>query len=312
MKIDLQIHTRTCSDGNLSIEEVFEEAKSRGVELISITDHDSVDCQAMAISLARAHGISYITGVELNVTFQYTGGKSAVGVRDDPDYGDHPGGKPVSLDFLGYRYDIYNHELKSKLQVMKRHREKRARQILENLNAEFDKEGMERFTEEDLRKIQGSVDGVFGRPHIANYLIKKRIVKDKQEAFDKYLVKCNVPKYPLSLAEASRLIRDAGGILVLAHPNDPNGTSLVSITRDLEAQTRIIEEHMLDYINGVECWHSRHDAQATQHYIEFAGKHSLIMTGGSDCHQQPVLIGTLDIPGWVAEQFAPARGRRLK
>jgi predicted metal-dependent phosphoesterase TrpH len=285
VKIDLHVHSRTCSDGNLSIEEVFEGAKSREVKLISITDHDSVDCQAAAISLARGHGISYITGVELNVTFQYAGRK------------------PVSLDFLGYQYDIDNSELKSKLQVMRDHRERRARRILENLNAEFDKEGRERFTEEDLRSIQKSVDGAFGRPHIANYLIEKGIVKDKQEAFDIYLVRCNVPKYPLSLAEASGLIRNAGGILVLAHPNDPNGTSLVSITRDLEAQTRIIEEHMLDYIDGVECWHSRHDAQATQHFIEFAGKHSLIMTGGSDCHQAPVLIGTLDIPGWVAGQF---------
>jgi len=285
MKIDLHIHTKTGSDGNLSIEEVFEEAKSRGVELISITDHDSVDTQAMAISLARRHGISYIAGVELNVTFQC------------------PGGKPVSLDFLGYQYDIDNRELKSKLRVMRDHRERRARQILENLNAEFDKQGMEGFTDEDLRRIQGSVDGTFGRPHIANYLIEKGIVKDKQEAFDRYLVKCDVPKYPLSLAEASRLIRNAGGILVLAHPNDPNGTSLVSITQDLEAQTRIIEEHMLDYIDGVECWHSRQNARATQHYVEFSEKHSLIMTGGSDCHQAPLLIGTLDIPGWVAGRF---------
>ncbi|MCL0056219.1 PHP domain-containing protein [Dehalococcoidia bacterium] len=285
MKIDLHIHTRTGSDGNLSIEEVFEEAKLRGVELLSITDHDSADCQAAAISLARGHGISYITGVELNVTFQY------------------PGRKSVSLDFLGYQYDIDNRELKSKLRVMKDHRERRARLILDNLNAEFDKEGMERFTEEDLGRIQDSVDGAFGRPHIANYLIEKGIVKDKQEAFARYLGRCDVPKYPLSLAEASRLIRNAGGILVLAHPNDPNGTSLVSLTRDLEAQTRIIEEHMLGYIDGVECWHSRHDPQATRHYIEFAGKHSLIMTGGSDCHQAPVLIGTLGIPGCVAGQF---------
>ena len=51
------------------------------------------------------------------------------------------------------------------------------------------------------------------------------------------------------------------------------------------------------------CWHSRHEAQVTQHYIAFARKHRLIMTGGSDCHQLPVLIGTLDIPGWVAGQF---------
>jgi len=284
MKIDLHIHTKTGSDGNLSIEEVFKEAKKGNIALMSITDHDSVDCQERAITLAEEYGIDYITGVELNVTFQYLD-------------------KSVSLDFLGYQYDIDNQELKDKLQVMKEHRETRARQILEKLNIEFDKENIEKFTERDLRNIQASVDGVFGRPHIANYLIEKGIVKNKQEAFDKYLVKCNVPKYPLSLAEASTLIRNAGGILVHAHPNDPNGTSLVSITPDLDEQTKIIEEYMLNYIDGIECWHSRHDKETSAHYIEFAKKHGLIMTGGSDCHQKPIIMGTLDIPDYVVEQF---------
>ena len=286
MKIDLHIHTKTCSDGNLSIEEVFQEAKNRNIDLMSTTDHDSIDCQERAIALTREHGISYITGVELNVAFHYP----------DKD-------KAVSLDFLGYQYDIGNQELKSKLQLIKEHRARRARQILEKLNVEFDKEGIGKFTEKDLKNIQDSVDGVFGRPHIANYLIEKGIVKDKQEAFDKYLVKCDVAKYPLSLAEASKLIRNAGGLLVHAHPNDPNGTSLVSLTPDLDKQTDIIEKYMLEYIDGVECWHSRQDAKTTAHYIEFARKHSLIMTGGSDCHQKPVLMGTLDIPDWVAAQF---------
>ena len=284
MKIDLHIHTKTGSDGNLSIEEVFKEAKKRNINLVSITDHDSIDCQERAITLAKEYDIDYITGVELNVTFQYLN-------------------KSVSLDFLGYQYDIGNQKLKDKLQVIKEHRETRAHQILEKLNIEFDKENIEKFTEEDLKNIQASVDGVFGRPHIANYLIEKGIVKNKQEAFDKYLVKCNMPKYPLSLAEASTLIRNAGGILVHAHPNDPNGTSLVSITPDLGEQTKIIEEYMLNYIDGIECWHSRHDKETSAHYIKFAKKHGLIMTGGSDCHQKPIIMGTLDIPDYIAEQF---------
>ncbi len=284
MKIDLHIHTKTGSDGALSIEQVFEEAKKRNIDVISITDHDSIDCQEKAIALAREYGMAYITGVELNVTFQYPG-------------------KSVSLDFLGYRYDISNRELKDKLQSMREHRETRARQIMEKLNAEFDKENIPRLTDEDFKNIQDSVDGTFGRPHIANYLIEKGVVRNKQEAFDKYLVRCDVPKYPLSLAEASSLIRDAGGILVLAHPNDPHGTSLVSITHNLGRQTKIIEEYMLEYIDGVECWHSRSDAKTTAHYVKFANKHGLSMTGGSDCHQKPLLLGTLDIPDYVAQQF---------
>ena len=285
MKIDLHIHTRTGSDGALSIDEVFLEAKRRNIDLISITDHDSIDCQERAVVLAREYGIKYIAGVELNVTFQY------------------PAAKSVSLDFLGYRYDIRNQELKDKLQLMREHREGRAQQILEKLNIEFEKEHVNKFTGEDIKKIEDSVDGAFGRPHIANYMVGKGIVGSVQEAFDRYLVKCDVPKYPLSLAEASRLIRGAGGILVLAHPNDPNGTSLVSITPDLDEQTNFIEQYMLEYIDGIECWHSRHDAKTVAHYVEFATKHVLIMTGGTDCHQKPIVMGTLDIPDYVAEQF---------
>ncbi|MBI2329649.1 MAG: hypothetical protein HYU85_08495 [Chloroflexi bacterium] len=71
----------------------------------------------------------------------------------------------------------------------------------------------------------------------------------------------------------------------------------------LAEQTNIIEEDMLQYIDGIECWHSRHDAGMVAHYLEFARKHVLLMTGGSDCHQKPLLMGTLDIPDWVAGQF---------
>jgi predicted metal-dependent phosphoesterase TrpH len=285
MKIDLHIHTSTGSDGNLSVEEVFKEASQRNLDLISITDHDSIEAQERAIALAKDYGIAYITGVELNVTFNY------------------PGSKPVSLDFLGYRFDINNHTLNNKLQLMREHRETRAHQIMENLNVEFDKENIPKFTKEDLNKMQASVDGAFGRPHIANYLIARGIVADRQEAFDKYLVKCDVPKYPLSLAEASALVKNAGGVIVLAHPNDPNGTSLVSLTTNLDEQTKIIEEYILGDIDGVECWHSRHSAETTAHYIEFCQRHNLLMTGGSDCHQKPVLLGTVDIPEFVAGQF---------
>ena len=286
MRTDLHIHTKTCSDGNLTIEEVFQEAKNRNIDLISITDHDSVGCQKRAIALAKNHGMSYITGIELNVTFHY------------PE-----GDRDTSLDFLGYGYDIEDRELENKLQLLKEHRDKRAHQILQNLNVEFDREGIERFRERDIKEIENSVDGVFGRPHIASYLVEKGIVRDKQEAFDKYLVRCNVPKYPLSLAEASRLIRNAGGVLIHAHPNDPHGISLVKLTKSLQKQTEIIEDTLLKHIDGIECWHSRNTPETTKHYINFAKKHGLIMTGGSDCHQKPIIMGTVQVPDFVAQQF---------
>jgi len=288
MIIDLHIHSKSCSDGNLTVKELVEEAKIRDIGLMSITDHDSIGCQEEAMALARKNGIRYISGVELNVTFS------------------HPGyhkGRSVSLDFLGYQINVKNRELKNKLQQIGKYREERAAKILDKINAEFEKEGIEKLTKKDLRKIRDSVDGVLGRPHIANYLVRKGIVRTKQEAFDKYLVKCNVPKYPLYVEEASRLVRDAGGIIVLAHPNDPHGTSLAELTKSLHKQTEIIEESILRYIDGVECWHSRNDVLTTNHYVKFAKKHGLIMTGGSDCHQKPILMGTVKVPEYVTEQF---------
>jgi predicted metal-dependent phosphoesterase TrpH len=288
MKIDLHIHSKTCSDGNLTVEEIVQEAKTRNIELMSITDHDSIGCQEKAMALARKTGIRYVSGVELNVTFSH------------PKY---QNGKAISLDFLGYQFDVKNKELTDKLQLIAKYREERAAKILDNLNAEFEKEGIQKLTNKDFEKIQASVDGVLGRPHIADYLVKKEIVRTRQEAFDKYLVKCDVPKYPLYLEEASRLVRNAGGKIVLAHPNDPHGTSLVTLTKSLQEQTEIVEKAILKYIDGIECWHSRNDAPTTKHYIKFAKKYGLVMTGGSDCHQKPIIMGTMKIPKYVAEQF---------
>ncbi|OGO19019.1 MAG: hypothetical protein A2144_06840 [Chloroflexi bacterium RBG_16_50_9] len=99
------------------------------------------------------------------------------------------------------------------------------------------------------------------------------------------------------------LVRDACGILVLAHPNDPNGTSLLGLTADLKEQTNIIEQDMLDNIDGIECWHSRHNVVTVEHYLRFCWEHGFLMTGGSDCHQNPVLLGTVAVPDFVAKQF---------
>ena len=287
MIIDLHIHSKH-SDGAFTVKEIVKEAKLRNIGFMSITDHDSIDCQEIAMDLAGKAGIRYVSGVELNVTFTH------------PRYHE---GKSISLDFLGYQFNTKNIALKGKLQQIANYREERAAKILRNLNAEFEKEGIKKLTKKDFDEIQASVDGVLGRPHIADYLVRKGIVRNRQEAFDKYLVKCNVPKYPLYIEEASRLVRNAGGKIVLAHPNDPHGTSLVTLTKSLPEQTGIIEESMLGYIDGVECWHSRNDAQTTNHYIKFAKKHGLIRTGGTDCHQKPIIMGTVKIPKYVAEQF---------
>ena len=288
MIIDLHIHSKS-SDGAFTVQEIVKEAKFRNITFLSITDHDSIDCQEDAIGLARQAGIRYISGVELNVTFSR------------PNFRE---GKSVPLDFLGYQFDPKNSELNAKLQQMARYREERAAKILKKLNTEFEKEGIEKLTKNDFDFIQASVDGTLGRPHIADYLVKKGIVENRQEAFDKYLVKCDVPKYPLYLEDASKLVRNAGGKLVLAHPNDPHGTSLVALTKLLPEQSEIVQESMLPLIDGVECWHSRSNAETISHYVKFAKENGLIMTGGSDCHQKPILMGTENVPAFVADQFA--------
>jgi predicted metal-dependent phosphoesterase TrpH len=288
MKIDLHIHSKTCSDGNLSIEDIFKEAQKRGIGMMAVTDHDSLDCQAQAIELAEKYGIKYISGMELNIIFSHT---------------ELTGGKDISLDFLAYNYDIANSALKSKLKVVSSYREERALKVLEKINSAFEEDGIEKFTQKDIETIQASVDGVFGRPHIANYMVKLGIVADKQEAFDRYLVKCDVPKYPFRIEDASKLVHDAGGVLVLAHPDDPNGTSIVKLSKNVVEQTEIIEKAFLEYIDGVECWHTRHSPETSAHYIEFARANDLIMTGGSDCHQKPLIMGTVDVPDFVAVQF---------
>jgi predicted metal-dependent phosphoesterase TrpH len=288
MKIDLHIHSRNCSDGKMTIPEIFEEAHRRGIKVISISDHDSIDCQETAQALASEYDIKYITGVELNISFSH------------PRY---TNSKPVSLDMLGYQYDIHNQALIKKLKQVREYRRERAEQILEKINDELTKEHLKPFTRQDLEAIEETVDGAFGRPHIANYMVKKGIVSNKQKAFDKYLVKCNVPKMPVSLEEASSLIRGAGGKLIHAHPSDPNGTSLVSLTPSIQEQHKIIKESMLPWLDGIECWHTRHNPKIISAHLAFAKKEGLLVTGGSDCHQQPVIMGTLDIPAYVAEQF---------
>jgi 3',5'-nucleoside bisphosphate phosphatase len=287
MKSDLHIHSKA-SDGKLSVQGIFKEARTRKIEFMAISDHDNVSCQPQAIAEAKKVGIRYVTGVELNVTFSH------------PNF---QNGKAVSLDFLGYQFDPNNRGLQSKLETMAKYRQERAAKILDNLNREFKKENSQALIADDFRQIEESVDGVLGRPHIADYLVKKGIVKTRQEAFDKYLVKCDVPKFPLYLEDASKFIKKGGGKLVLAHPNDPNGTSLAALTKTLSEQTQIIKEKMLSYIDGIECWHSRNTPETTAHYVAFAKEQRLMMTGGSDCHQKPIIMGTVDIPDWVANQF---------
>lgn len=275
--------------------EILREARRRGITMLSITDHDSVECQESIEAAAGQLGLRYLTGVELNITFS------------DPAY---RGGKAVSLDLLGYGYDAADQRLLDKTLQLKAFRRTRAEKILERINEEFAREGRAPFAAEDMEAIEATVDGSFGRPHIAHYMVRKGIVHTRQEAFDRYLVRCDVPKMPLLLEEAAELVHGAGGRLMLAHPSDPNGTSLFALTPDLNEQQEIIRRRLLPYLDGIECWHSRHDPGTTAAYLAFARREGLMVTGGSDCHQDPVIMGNIQVPLYVAEQFGVHLERR--
>ncbi len=288
MKIDLHIHSKDGSDGRMELEDIFNEALKRGIRLLSITDHDSLDAQEKAVLLAKRYNIKYISGLELNISFKPT---------------EMDNKKAASLDLLVYGYDPKDSKLNNKINELRAYRRKRAMQIIEKLNRVLEEESIPPLTKDDISAIEQSVNGSFGRPHIANYLIKLGIVSDKREAFDKYLKRCNVPKLPLSLEEASSIARGAGGKLFLAHPNDPSGTSLIAFTDSIPEQQTIIEKYMLEYLDGIECWHSRHTPEAISSYLAFSKRHGLMVSGGSDCHQDPVIMGTVDVPLEVAQQF---------
>ena len=286
--IDLHVHSKEGSDGRFTLEKIFSAAIRANIKLLSISDHDSVEAQAKAVAMAKEKGMKYLTGVELNISFNC------------PEY---PNIKAASIDLLGYGIDINNKILIDKLNALRAFRQKRAVEIINNLNEVFLKEGFPEFTETDLHNIEKTADGALGRPHIANYLIEKNIVANKDEAFEKYLVKCNMPKMLVTLEEASSLIRNAGGKVFLAHPDLPRGTSLRKFSDKFEDQFKIISNFMKPYLDGIECWHSSHTQTAIEAYFAYAKSNKFMVSGGSDCHQQPLIVGTVEIPDWVANQF---------
>jgi 3',5'-nucleoside bisphosphate phosphatase len=146
---------------------------------------------------------------------------------------------------------------------------------------------------EDLKKIEASVDGSVRTSAHRELPHRQGNCGDKQEAFDRYLVRCDVPKYPLSLAEASELIRRPGEYWFTPIPNDPNGTSLASITRDLRQQTQVIENICYNTSMASSAGTQDMTLEPRRTISSLPEEHDMFMTGGSDCHQKPLLMGTL-------------------
>ncbi|MFN3535712.1 MAG: PHP domain-containing protein [Desulfatiglandales bacterium] len=294
-RIDLHIHSRDCSDGRLGVKEIVDYAKELGLSLLSITDHDAISCQEMAMAYAQETGMGYITGVEISIRYRFEeNGKGWEG----------------SLDILGYGFDPLNERLNERLNQILRHRKERIEKTFQILNSHLQSDGLQGLEESDLLKLEKASHASLGRPLLADLLVEKGYVRDRKEAFIKYLDEINLPKFPIGLKDASGLIRDAGGKVVLAHPADPSGNSLRKFYPNVERIVEHIDRHMLPYLDGLECWHSRQDEYDSEILYEYAKGRGLLSTGGSDCHQSPLKMGSVDVPQEAIDQFIRVLGRK--
>jgi 3',5'-nucleoside bisphosphate phosphatase len=293
-RVDLHMHS-TASDGEDSPKTVVQIAQRRSLDLISITDHDSIGALEEAAAESKNRNVGFVNGVELSVVFRH------------PLYAN--GAKDVELHVLGYRFDLKNQSLVHALQEFSAFRVWRAGEIVKRVNAVLSGQGKPTISTTEFAELQKTVEGSIGRPHLARLLIKKRIVTTKQEAFDKYLVTCDVPKKQLTLEAGAKLIRNAGGISVLAHPCGDDNFSLKKITDDIELHAGIIES-MRPHLDGIECYYWNHTKAQTQKYVDVARRLNMMITAGSDHHggAERDRIGRLEVPSDVADNLMVLAG----
>jgi len=191
-KVDLHSHTNL-SDGFNSPEELIHKAKNVGIEILSITDHDSVNAIEEATTLGSDVGVEIIPGVEISSDL-----------------------RGIEVHILGYFVDITNKEFEQYLMFFREQRVRRASRIVDKLN----QLGLV-MSLDDVMKI--AKRSAVGRPHIAQALLQKGFVKSYQEAFNKY-IKNGGPAYEkkvhLSPQSAFKIISDAGGLSFIAHPGN--------------------------------------------------------------------------------------------
>lgn len=246
-RADLHIHT-TASDGLFPPDEVVRIAKEAGLRAIAITDHDTVGGVAHARAAAANFGIELVPGVEISTLAE---------------------GQDVHV--LGYFVDTEQKWFLQRLQSLQYMREERNRQIIEKLN----KMGIAITWEEvQAKKRDASPERNVGRPHIAEVLVDKGVVHSMDEAFDRYLGKdgaAYVTTKRMTPFEAIDLIKEAGGVPVLAHPG-------------LYENDALVEEIIAHGLVGLEVYHPDHDRERTERYRLMAERYGLIVTAGSDFH----------------------------
>ena len=241
--VDLHSHTHY-SDGAHAPGELVRRARAAGIDVLAITDHDSVDAWDEAVEEGRRAGVELIAGVELSATL---------------------GRKDVHI--LGYMFDPHNREFRDILSLLKRERRMRAERIVEKLH---DMKLPLPF--ESVLAYAGL--GAIGRPHIAAALVDNGYTSTYAEAFVTLIGdSCPAfePKYRIAPEHAVEIIANAGGVSILAHPG-------WSLTEDELLQL------IRAGIDGIETVHPAHDEARTAYYRGIASTYFLLETGGSDFH----------------------------
>lgn len=265
---DLHMHT-TLSDGSLPVDDLIRLAVRKGLSSISITDHDNLDSYLQGLKLAEELGIELIPGIEVSSVWQ---------------------GKDIHI--LGYFCDSTNLAMNIELDEQARQRHTRVKAIIKKLNTL----GIELNYEKVLTYCKGRV---IGRPHVAMAMVDEEYVANFSDAFTKYLAEDGiafVEKKGLNPQQAIRLIENAGGIAVMAHPYKTAADDLI--------------ESLVEWgLKGIEVFCPTQKGNAGRKYREIARKFNLVGTGGSDFHTEsgPYSLNCLKIPYSVVDQLRERR-----
>jgi len=247
--IDLHTHT-TASDGRCAPAELVGRAAAAGVDVLSVTDHDTTAAAPAAAAACAQAKIEFVPGIEITA------------VIDGAD-----------VHILGYFIDPDSPALGAFLTTQRRRRIDRVRKMIDRLAAlgiPLDADAILQPAEEDGSKAAG-------RPWIARALVAAGIVASTGEAFDKYLKRGQaafVSRVGPLPAEVFSQIHGAGGVASLAHPG-------------LLERDDLIPLFVAAGLDAIEAHHSKHSAEDTARYLDLAARHRLDVSGGSDYHGDP-------------------------
>ncbi|MDO5736556.1 MAG: PHP domain-containing protein [Propionibacteriaceae bacterium] len=250
MRIDLHTHSRV-SDGTDTPTGLVLKALDAGLDVIALTDHDTFDGVLEAAAAGKRVGVRVVPGVEMSTEVDGT-----------------------SVHLLGYGCDVHNAPLAKELAALREARSRRLPEMCDKL-AEL---GMD-ITGDDIAATARSAR-TLGRPHVADALVAKGYVANRQEAFDKYLAvgkQAYVARYNTDLVRAIDLVHGAGGAAVIAHPWRDSSRHVLTAP----LLQKLVTEHELD---GIEVDHEDHDDHTRRLLFEMGGRLGLVRTGSSDHH----------------------------